>query len=262
MARVLALAVLLASAQGWAMQDPQASACGEAMMGRNYSELRSKLPTRAADGKVEVLELFTYGCRECDALQPYLSRWLAESRDDVQLVRVPVVWRHVTTHARLYYTLVVLGRTDLHQAVFDAIFRQGRLLEAADVPEAFFEQIAFAREHGISEADFTDAYHSSFVQGYLEQAREISRVYCKPDVPTLVINGRLITDVSRAGNGEAMVQVAKTLVARERALKSATLPPVPAVSACSRPSGEAHPQSTPPELTSAGAPLCDAPDAG
>src|SRR4051794_33121621 len=94
--------------------------------GTNYVQFDAPQPTRAASGQVEVIEVFWYGCPHCFALEPALDNWLQAKPAYVEFERVPVMWGQVhQQHARLYYTLQALGRSDLHDAVFNAIHRQG-----------------------------------------------------------------------------------------------------------------------------------------
>jgi thiol:disulfide interchange protein DsbA len=43
--------------------------------GRHYRSVVPQLPTTVAPGKVEVIEIFWYGCGACYMLDPYLESW-------------------------------------------------------------------------------------------------------------------------------------------------------------------------------------------
>ena len=76
-------------------------------------------PTR---GKVQVNEVFWYGCGHCYALDPALENWKTSKPDYIEFVRTPVMWGPVhRQHAKIFYTLQALNRADLHAVVFDAI---------------------------------------------------------------------------------------------------------------------------------------------
>ncbi len=94
-------------------------------------------PTSVGPDKVEVSEVFWYGCGHCYALDPALENWKKTKPAYIEFVRIPVIWSPIhVQHARLYYTLQVLGRDDLHPKVFDAIHRDGKQLSAATDEEA------------------------------------------------------------------------------------------------------------------------------
>ena len=46
----------------------------EPVLGRDYSLLENPLPTKQ-DGKVEVLEIFWYGCGHCYAMESKIKAW-------------------------------------------------------------------------------------------------------------------------------------------------------------------------------------------
>ena len=56
----------------------------------NYFELMAPQPVSTGD-KIEVLELFWYGCPHCYSLEPYLVKWLKNKPDFVEFVRLPAV---------------------------------------------------------------------------------------------------------------------------------------------------------------------------
>ena len=112
---------------------PTADAQGAAVpnkwqQGRHYRSVSPQMPTSVAPGKVEVLEIFWYGCGACYMLDPYLESWKKKDKPaNVEFVRVPVTWNEgAKLHARLFYTLQALKQDErLHAKVFDTIHRGG-----------------------------------------------------------------------------------------------------------------------------------------
>ena len=92
---------------------------------RAYSELNPPQPVEA-DGKIEVLEFFWYGCIHCYNLEPKLDTWLKTKPADVGK---PSVYRGAFRDrwghdAAVFYTFEALGVLDkLHRPFFDAIHR-------------------------------------------------------------------------------------------------------------------------------------------
>ncbi|CAN0425212.1 unnamed protein product, partial [Phaeothamnion confervicola] len=104
------------------------SSAQEFVAGQHYQEIKPAIATSAAEGKVEVLELFWYGCSHCYAFEPQLIEWAKSKPDYVEFVRVPAVFAHNwEIHARAYYAAQQLGVLEkIHQPLFDAIHKQGR----------------------------------------------------------------------------------------------------------------------------------------
>ncbi|HET9864146.1 MAG TPA: thiol:disulfide interchange protein DsbA/DsbL [Steroidobacteraceae bacterium] len=185
--------------------------------GVNYDVLAYPQATKPAPGKVEVNEVFWYGCGHCYALDPVLEAWKKDKPAYIEFVRIPVIWGPVhEQHARLFYTLQKLGREDLHSKVFDAIHRGGKMLAAQDSAEGRAQQLAFFKENGVSEQEFNAAYDSPEVQANVRKARQLTESYGIASVPTMIVAGTYSTSVSQAGGSNQLLALINDLAAREQ----------------------------------------------
>ncbi|HET6725454.1 MAG TPA: thiol:disulfide interchange protein DsbA/DsbL [Gammaproteobacteria bacterium] len=176
---------------------PNAAAAAQYQAGVNYQVLDTPQPTNAPTGKVEVVEFFWYACPHCFAFEPYLENWLAHKPADVEFVRIPVTvgFRWADVMARAFYTEKVLGVVDkLHDAIFDEIHQKRHLLKTKDDFKQFFEQ------HGISGADFDNAWNSFSVAMDLKRAKKAQMGYHIMGVPTIGVAGRY-TATLHSGQG-------------------------------------------------------------
>jgi len=190
---------------------------GKWKVGTHYVPLVPAQPTSVAPGKVEVVEVFWYGCTHCNALEPFLSSWAQNKPDYVEFVRVPVMWGPAhAAHARLFYILQSLNRLDLQQEVFDMIHQSGNMLVFTREEVTRKEQRNFAKAHGISEADFDKAWDSPAVEAGLARAKQLTEKYRVEGVPLIVINGKYVTDVGKAGGPGQLIQLINDLAAHER----------------------------------------------
>jgi protein dithiol oxidoreductase (disulfide-forming) len=179
--------------------------------GIEYQKLSNPQPT-SSDDKIEVLELFWYGCPHCYHLEPELNAWLKHKPDDVVFVRIPAVlgpsWELL---ARAYYTAELLGVLDkIHEPLFDHIHKQRKPIRNVDELKAFFE------EQGVSAADFNKTFNSFAVITRTNRAKEAHNLYGVTGVPTLIVNGKYRTTASLAGSNEKMLQVVDFLISKER----------------------------------------------
>lgn len=180
--------------------------------GRNYSRIVPAQPTESP-GKIEVVELFWYGCPHCYRFQPYLERWVKRLPADVEYRRMPAILAgHWTVHANAYYTAEALGILDkIHKPLFDAMHAQKRRL---DTEERLME---FFAEQGVSNEDFKKTFHSFSVEAKVRRAKEMSRRYETNATPSVVINGKYILDSGQVnGNYNSMLKVMDTLIEQER----------------------------------------------
>ncbi|HEY6452170.1 MAG TPA: thiol:disulfide interchange protein DsbA/DsbL, partial [Steroidobacteraceae bacterium] len=192
---------------------------GKWIAGTNYKVISPAQPTNVAPGKVEVIEMFWYGCPHCYGLDPVLESWRKNKPDYIQFVRVPVMWDPVhRAHARLFYTLQVLGKLDaLHSKVFETIHQDHNTLFVSGDPLATQRaQLKFATDNGISAADFLKAYNSINVQSKLQEADDLGRRYAIDAVPTFVIAGKYETDMGQAGGESNLLQLIDDLAASEK----------------------------------------------
>lgn len=192
---------------------------GRWIAGTNYKVLAPAQPTDVGPGKVEVIEMFWYGCPHCYGLDPSVESWRQNKAPYVEFERVPVMWNDVhRAHARLFYTLQVLGKLqELHREVWGTIHQDHNLLYVADDPAATqHAQLQFAKDNGISEADFNKAYDSAAVQADLQRADDLMRRFRIDSVPTFVVAGKYETDVTMAGGQANLFQLINDLAASEK----------------------------------------------
>ena len=185
--------------------------------GVNYKPIVPAQPTDTPAGKVEVMEVFWYGCGHCYALEPYMTNWEKTKPAYIEFVRMPVMWNPVNAaHARLYYTLVALKRTDLNAKVFDEIHTRGNMLAANDEARTRQLQLAFAKANGIAEADFLREYDGFFVNTQLKHAEDTTRRYRVDATPVVFVAGKYQTDVGLAGGQTKLTQLIDALAAHEK----------------------------------------------
>jgi thiol:disulfide interchange protein DsbA len=185
--------------------------------GTHFERVEPVPEMTAPHGKVKVVEFFWYGCPHCYTLDPHLVLWNRRKPQSIEFERVPTTWGpYDRPHARLFYTLEVLGRTDLHAAIFDTIHGRGNRLATDDEQQTLRLQSEFAKQHGIDQQQFLDAYNSKAVAARLQTAEELLRRYKVEKLPTLVVNGKYKTDVTRTGrSAEALMRLIGDLSASE-----------------------------------------------
>jgi thiol:disulfide interchange protein DsbA len=185
----------------------------EIQQGVHYKLLTPAQPTNVAPGKVEVVEVFWYACGHCYLLEPRLEAWDRKGRPaNAQLVRLPATWNNtLKTHARLFYTMELLGKQNLNPEIWREINVKGNRLDTPAAIEAFFTS------RGVSKADFSKAFAGFAVDSKIMKAEDLNRRYKITATPTVVVNGKYVTDIGMAGGEEQLFQVINALVARESA---------------------------------------------
>jgi protein dithiol oxidoreductase (disulfide-forming) len=211
--REFAAKLLVAAAGSAALaQTTLSHAQGTPTEGKHYVRLSQPLPT-AADGKIEVVEFFWYGCPHCNEFEPMLDGWAKKLPADVLFRRIPVAFRDepFAAHQRIFFALEAMGQVDaLHRKVFYAIHNdRARLDKPADIA-------AFMAKNGLDSAKFIDVYNSFSVQTKARQAKQLSESYKIDGVPAIGIHGRFYTSGTLAGANDRALAVADFLIQQVR----------------------------------------------
>lgn len=184
---------------------------GKYQAGVHYEVLPN--PARTLDpDKIEVMEVFWYGCSHCFTFEPLIHKWKESKPADVVFARTPAIWRAMMkTHARVYYAAEVLNAPDaLHTDIFALLEKNPRQED-----HSVFAQI-FAK-HGIDQETYLKTVKSFAVTGKISQAETRARKnYRVQGTPEMVVNGKYRTSGKMAGSQAGMLQVVNYLVELER----------------------------------------------
>lgn len=204
------LVMLVLSAFAWS-GSALAQSRGGVIAGMNYKELAQPQPTEAAPGTVEVIEFLWYDCQTCFMVEPALKRWLKEREGRVTLRRMPALaGTHMVHYARAFYAAETLGVLDqVHEALYEALHRYGRVLDREDKLADFFA------EYGVDRARFLSVFRSSAVAAKVRNGQQASRAYELAGAPTFIIAGKYRVDPTMVANVSAMIEVIDFLVERE-----------------------------------------------
>lgn len=165
--------------------------------------------------KIEVVELFWYGCPHCYYFEPELKKWLAKKPDNVVFYRVPAIFNASwALHARAFYTAKSLGlfdqgKTAFHEAFFDAIHKNNKRLNDKESIQAFFAGF------NVSAEDFNNTFDSFAVNTKVNRAATLSKRYQVEGVPTIIVNGKYRTDGPMAGGRKGIIKVLDFLIKKE-----------------------------------------------
>ena len=171
------------------------------------------------DGKVEVLEIFAYGCIHCAELESPFEAWRKGQKPDVRVKRIPTPAPIMgIDSAQLYYTLEALGQIDrLHPKIFDAIHLQKVVLGNQAALSKWLEK------NGVDPKKYEAAQSSFSVVTKTSRARQIVTTYKIRSTPTIVVNGRNLVVEQKVGGIPAMLATVDQLIGEARAtLKAAS----------------------------------------
>ncbi len=179
--------------------------------GEHYVRLDNEVRT-VNPNKIEVTEVFWYGCSHCFHFEPMVHAWSKKQADDVVFVQSPAMWNRVMeTHARAFYTAKALDVLDkVHQPIFNAINMERNMLRDADALAELFAQ------HGVEREKFMKVFNSFSIDSQVRQADARARGYGIQGTPEMVVNGKFRVSTRTAGSQRNMLKVVDYLVEQER----------------------------------------------
>jgi protein dithiol oxidoreductase (disulfide-forming) len=195
--------------------------------GKHYSVIPQAQRTNVAPGKVEVMEVFSYGCPACNTFRPAMKKLKASLPANAQLVYLPASWNAAENwplFQRAFLTAQTLGVADkAHDAMFEAIWTTGELaisdpntrrlktkLPSIDDVARFYQRVT-----GVKAADFVTASKSFGVDLKVRQADGQIVAMQVSGTPTLVVNGKYRVNNENLTSTDEIIELVKFLVAKE-----------------------------------------------
>ncbi len=181
------------------------------LVGQDFEKVQPGVKTQAESGKIEVVELFWYGCSHCFAFEPEIAIWQTQKSEFIEFRRVPAIFdKKWVPHARAYYTAEKLGVIEIiHHKLFEALHTQKQRIYSEQEIASFFESA------GVMKEDFTAAYKSFEVDVLTRKAMALTKSYGIGGVPSMVVAGKFRSSVRNAGSFEDLLKVVDFLANRE-----------------------------------------------
>ena len=208
MKKLLSALMLLASFNVLAA-DPQ--------IGKDFDKTLQAISTDSPN-KIEVTEVFWYGCIHCYHMDPLLNAWVKKLPADVVFKRMPGLpqptWAPM---AKAFYAMDDLKLSDkLHTALFDAIHKEKTLDPTNELAAIDW----MTKKSGLDKSKVEAAFKSFSMNNKLNQASQFFRATGATGVPSFIINGQFITSSTMAGGNEQALKTADYIISNLRADKA------------------------------------------
>ena len=194
--------------------------------GVHYETVVPAVPT-STPGKIEVTEVFSYGCPFCFQAQAIVAQLKASLPAYAQMTYVHASFNPSEAwpmFQRAYLTAQSLGIAEAnHQALFDAIWKTGELpiinpttqQLVAVMPTLANVAHFYAQHSKVKEADFLKLAQSPQIDAAVQRSDDLVKAYRISGTPSFVINGKY-----RTGKGlrswDELIQMVNYLVALEQ----------------------------------------------
>jgi thiol:disulfide interchange protein DsbA len=190
--------------------------------GNEFLTLPTAQPVQNAGKKVEVIEFFMYHCPACNAFEPELAKFIKANGDAIAFRRIHVPHTDINDpEAHLFLTLEAMQNEDaLHEKVMQTWHVDRKRLKNDN------DNLEWALQNGLDRTQFLEFYNSFSVTTRLKNLTRVVANYKVNNTPTLVIDGRYLTnpsmvmtsnpDLPQQMVGEATLQVVNALVTRAK----------------------------------------------
>ena len=174
-----------------------------------YQETREPITVTTGD-KIEVTELFWFGCSHCFALEPALKEWKKNIPANAEFKKVPAIFsKQWEFHGQAFYTMQALDAPEVaYDEFFNAIHLKRNPLNSMG------RLVAFLEDYDFTEEQVESAFNSFDVNNKMRAAKKITRQSGANGVPALVVDGKYLTSQRLSGGTAQMFKVVDQLVGK------------------------------------------------
>jgi protein dithiol oxidoreductase (disulfide-forming) len=205
---------------------------GKWVEGKNYFRIEPAQPKATSTEKIEVTEVFSYGCPACNQFHPVVEQLATSLPSNAVMAYLPASFipqENWPMLQRAYFTAKALGVADKgNDAMYDAVWKSGELsamnqagngLKPHDALPTIADAARVYAKYGADPKEFVAVASSFSINTQMKRADDLVKAYGVTGTPTLVIDGKYRFSPSDAGGYPQTIELAKWLVAKEAAGK-------------------------------------------
>lgn len=217
------LKALLLGLAGLVATGSVVAADGPYVEGKDYFLVEPPQPTSTGD-KVEVLEVFSFGCPACYQFNPTMKKIAESLPKNAAVAYLPASFRadeDWPLFQRAYYTAQALGIEEKsHDAMFNAVWGPKGALAARDeagkpLHHTLEEVAQFYSAYGVKAEDFVATANSFSISTKMKRADAYVKASGTDSTPTLVVNGKYRLTGQSAGSLDKLMAIVQYLVQKE-----------------------------------------------
>ena len=192
--------------------------------GTHYNLVEPAVPSDAGEGKVEVTEVFSYGCPACNFFNPSMIKLKKALPANAVMTYVPASFKaneDWPMFQRAYLTAAALGVAEKsHDAMFDAVWKPNAPLAIMNPdmrtikdPMPSIEDAAKVyAQYGVKAEDFVATANSFAINAKMKRADAYLKATGTDSTPTIVIGGKYRFTPTSAGGEDKVVPLTLYLI--------------------------------------------------
>ena len=154
--------------------------------GTDYTIISSPQSSPNSDGKVSVMEFFSFSCVHCATLEPLIEKWkVSPAAKNVNLQKIQIVWEgSLIGYAKLNATIEAMGLQRINEPVFNATMNQRKDLQDISVLKAFLAT------QKVDVTKFMNIYNSFAIDAKTKEYATLTKKYNIMGTPTVIVDNR------------------------------------------------------------------------
>lgn len=187
----------------------QGESLAQAVDSSKYKPVREEI-TVTSGSKIEVAELFWFGCGHCFALEPGIKEWKKNIPANAEFKKVPALFsKRWEFHGQAYYTMQSLG---VPEEAYDEFFSN---IHVKRKPINNMTQlIAFLKNYEKTQEQIESAFNSFDVNNKMRAAKQITQQSGATGVPAIIVDGKYLTSQQLGGGTSEMFEVVNQLIGK------------------------------------------------
>lgn len=201
--------------------------------GKNYYVIQPAQPKVTGTDKVEVVEVFSFGCPACNHAHKLVDKMRAALPSYATMAYLPAGFRpdeNWTVYQRAWYAAKALGVAEKsYDTLFETTWDSGEtatydLGTGRPKPKSQWPDIndiaqVYASKFDVPAKDFAAVAESFTINTKMKRADELVKSYGVTGTPSFVVDGKYRFDFRSAGGYTQAIDLAKWLAAKEAAGK-------------------------------------------
>lgn len=204
---------------------------GKWVEGKHYFRIEPAQAKVSNTDKIEVAEVFSYGCPACNAFHPTMNEMVKQLPANAAVAYLPASFMPAENWPmlqRAFLTAQALGVADkANDAMYEAVWNTKELsamktessLKPASALPTIDDAAKVYAKFGADPKEFAAVANSFAINTKVKRADELLKAYGVEETPTIVVNGKYRFTARSAGGYDQAVELAKWLVSKEAAGK-------------------------------------------
>jgi len=184
--------------------------------GKDYTLIDT--PDQPSGDKVQVTEVFGYGCPHCNAMQPHIAAWEKKLPSDVEFTYLPAAFGPGAPHCwdeftHAFYTAQAMGipTAKSHEGIYKAVWDQHRFNDCSDIPKIY-------ADYGADPKVFASTMQSFAINAKVANTHEQEMRWGVDSTPTVIVYGKFRVLEVLPGGPDGMLHTVDWLIAKQRPL--------------------------------------------